>query len=247
MVRGVCPSQPAGFHDWASPSALPVRRGFQQGDGVLPAAVVMPRSRQVYSSPVQNACSFMALGRGQRPRRPGSRGSGPRCSQTSRVQGGCGCQRGALVPRGPAVPNQFQPLQPGGGVNRTHLPAGCLCLCQALSLIITPEKGPLCFQQLPWPQWQPEIRSIRAGLEAGSLELAISCFWLGGGSRPRSQPRLFRPGQLRASPTWTSGRGAGEAVSGVARVQGERCVSESTARTPFEKVLSSHFFLVYVA
>lgn len=77
----------------------------------------------MYSSPVQNTCSFMVPWQGQRPGGVGSSGSGPRCSQTSRVQGGCGCQLGALVPWGSAVPNQSQPLQPGQGVNRlTFLP-----------------------------------------------------------------------------------------------------------------------------
>lgn len=33
-----------------------------RGGGVLPAAVVIPRSRQVYSSPAQNPCSFIVLG-----------------------------------------------------------------------------------------------------------------------------------------------------------------------------------------
>lgn len=31
-------------------------------DRILPAAVVTPKSRQVYSSPVQNTWSFMVLG-----------------------------------------------------------------------------------------------------------------------------------------------------------------------------------------
>lgn len=124
----ICLPIPSQLASTVGPAHLlcPARRGLQQGGGVLPAAVVMPRSRQVYSSPVQNTCSFMVPGQGQRPSRAGSSGSGPRCSQTSCVQGGCGCQLGALVPWGPAVPNQSQPLQPGRGVNGlTFLPAAC--------------------------------------------------------------------------------------------------------------------------
>lgn len=137
---------------------------------------------------------------------------------------------------GPCCPKPVPATAAWSRCEWTHLPAGCLCLCQALGLIITLEKCPHCFQWLPWPQWQPEIRPIRAGLEAGSLELAISCFWLGGGSQLRSQPGLFHPGQLRDRPTWTSGRGVWGMVSGGGRVQvRERCVSKSTAETPSER------------
>lgn len=39
--------------------AMPLNKRWHSGGGVLPAAVVMPRRRQVYSSPVQNTWSFM--------------------------------------------------------------------------------------------------------------------------------------------------------------------------------------------
>lgn len=88
LFLGVLGKKVKGRCGWASPSAVPAHRGLQQGGGILPAAVVMPRSRQMYSSPVQNTCSFMVLGQRQRPSRAGSRGSGLRCSQMSRVQPG---------------------------------------------------------------------------------------------------------------------------------------------------------------
>lgn len=149
---------------------------------------------------------------------------------------------GALVPWGPAVPNQSQPRQPGRGVNRTHLPAGCLRLCQALSLIITWEKCPLCFPQCPGPGsrrsgrlglgWRQAAwgwQSTASGWEEGARQGA------GLGSSVRAaqrqshlglRPRVWRGGVWR----WQ--------CAGV----GERGVSKSTAETPFEMSSKLPFF-----
>lgn len=59
-----CPAPASWLPPFGQPCLLCPACGKEtrQGGGVLPAAVVMPRSRQVYSSPVQSPCSFMVLG-----------------------------------------------------------------------------------------------------------------------------------------------------------------------------------------
>ena len=67
VARCFCPPPMAGARPLGSPVCCAPCAGAGGGGRVLPAAVVMPRSRQVYSSPVQNTCCFMVPRRGRVP------------------------------------------------------------------------------------------------------------------------------------------------------------------------------------
>ena len=109
VARCFCPS-PTG---WCPPPGQPcllspAHRGPELGGRVLPAAVVMPRSRQVYSSPVQNTCCFMVPGVRQGPSRAGNRSSGPRGSRPSVCSGRLQLPALGLCTLGPCLPKPVQ-------------------------------------------------------------------------------------------------------------------------------------------
>ena len=98
VARCFCPPPMAGARPLGSPVCCAPCAGAGGGGRVLPAAVVMPRSRQVYSSPVQNTCCFMVPGRGRVPagrvvEAPAREAAGCPCPAV-----GCGCQLWACAP-----------------------------------------------------------------------------------------------------------------------------------------------------
>ena len=179
----------AGASPLGSPVCCAPCSGAGVGGRVLPAAVVMPRSRQVYSSPVQNTCCFMVPGRGRVPAGRAVEALAREAPGCLCAAGGCGCQLWACAPWGPAFPNQSRPPQPGRGVNSAHLPS---LPGARLNHYLGRMPSPLSTARA-WsgaaaaPAWPLEIRPIRAGLEAAwSWQLTVSGWEEGvsGGASP---------------------------------------------------------------